>query len=67
MKYFDIYGENYYLRFNNNEKYFSKFGIIIGLFSFIFFGIYIIIQINDIFSHKKFNLITNRKKVIYQE
>jgi hypothetical protein len=62
MKYFDIYGENYYLRFNNNEKYFSKFGIIIGLFSFIFFGIYIIIQINDILSHKKFNLITNRKK-----
>ncbi len=62
MKYFDIYGENYYLRFNNNEKYFSNFGIIIGLFSFIFFGIYIIIQINDILSHKKFNLITNRKK-----
>ena len=62
MKYFDIYGENYYLRFNNNKKYFSKFGIITGIISFINFGIYIIIQINEIFSHKKFTIISNRKK-----
>ena len=62
MKYFDIYGEKYYLRFNNNEKYFSKLGIITGIISFIFFGIFIIIQTNEIFSHKKFNIISNRKK-----
>ena len=62
MKYFDIYGENYYLRFNNSEKYFSKFGLIFGIISFIFFGIYIIIELNEIISHKKFNMISNRKK-----